>query len=199
VGVREVVVVGRRSAHDRPHDELAIAMDGTGGSRSGPWGYEIVLVGVVVFVVACFLPYYSQEFGAVPSFTPSLYRVQTIGDTWLGTMGGILFLFCGPAALAVCATFGIQRPRAWTAVAIASITVVVGADVDRDLPERRQSDPPAEGGRLLAPGRWSGDRRRGGDRGRALPRDVSVSRTGAGAFDGDPDSARVIALDPSLR
>jgi hypothetical protein len=101
-------------------------MDGVRGSGTSSLGYELIALGVVAFVAACFLPYYSVQGGPGAQFSPSLYDVQTARQTGPGAFGGILILFSGPAALAVAAFFGIRRPRGWTAIASVAITAVWG-------------------------------------------------------------------------
>jgi hypothetical protein len=83
-----------------------------GGPRAG--GYVIVLLGVVGFVVGCFLPYLSGNFLPAEG-TISLFRL-----IWLGAgrpfeqVGGVLYLFAGAATVGVIALMGIGRQRAWT-------------------------------------------------------------------------------------
>ena len=101
-------------------------MDGVRGSGTSSLGYELIALGVVAFVAACFLPYYSVQGGPDGQYSPSLYEVQTARQTGLGAFGGILFLFSGPAALAVAAFFGIRRPRGWTAISSVAIAAVWG-------------------------------------------------------------------------
>ena len=99
-------------------------MDEVRGSGTSSLGYELILLGVVAFVAGCFLPYYSMQGGPDGRFSPSLYDIETFRRGGLGTFGGILFLFAGPAALAVAGAFGIGRPRAWTPVATVAIAIV---------------------------------------------------------------------------
>jgi hypothetical protein len=73
-------------------------MDVVRESRPRPWGYVIVLLGAVLFAVACFLPYYSLENGPGGApYGPSLYTIQTVDDSGFGDPGGILILFSGVA------------------------------------------------------------------------------------------------------
>ena len=99
-------------------------MDGVSDSRPNPWGYVLVLAGVGLFVVACFLPYYSVQGLPRARYSPSLYEVQTFRQSGSGTFGGMLLLFAGPTALTVAAAFGIGRARAWTATATTAMSIV---------------------------------------------------------------------------
>jgi hypothetical protein len=91
----------------------------TGPSASG---YVIVLLGVVGFVVGCFLPYLSATFLPAEG-TISLFRV-----IWLGAgrpfeqVGVWLNLFAGAATVGVIALLGIGRRRAWTPRALVAGT-----------------------------------------------------------------------------
>ena len=93
------------------------------GAGAAFWGYVVVGLGVVLFVVASFLPYYSQR-GPGGRFSLSLYELQTVRQTGLSAFGGLLVLFSGVAALAAMTILGIARPRRWIAVAAVGITVV---------------------------------------------------------------------------
>jgi hypothetical protein len=84
-------------------------------------GYGIVLAGAVGFVVACFLPFF-DPFGQLPSL--SIWKIQTIPPSAAETVGAVMVLFTGPAALGWIAIFGIARPRAWTIAALISASVV---------------------------------------------------------------------------
>jgi len=98
-------------------------MDEGRGAGRARWGYVVVGLGVVLFVVACFLPYFSQR-GPGGRFSLSLYELQTVRQTGLSAFGGILVLFSGLAVLAVIAILVVARPRPWTAIASVSVTVV---------------------------------------------------------------------------
>jgi hypothetical protein len=81
-------------------------------------GYVIVLLGVVGFVVGCFLPYLSGNLLPAEG-TISLFRL-----IWLGAgrpfeqVGGVLYLFAGAATVGVIALLGIGLRRAWTPPAL---------------------------------------------------------------------------------
>lgn len=90
-----------------------------------PVGYAIVLVGVAVFLVGCFLPYFTSV--QRPS-GPSLYEMQTMRHSGVGFVGTILMLFTGVAALAVIASAGIRRPRGWTPGALVAVVIVWALD-----------------------------------------------------------------------
>jgi hypothetical protein len=83
----------------------------TGPSSSG---YGIVLLGVVGFVVGCFLPFLSGNFLPAEG-TLSLFRL-----TWSGAggafeqVGALLSLFAGAATVGTIALWGISRRRART-------------------------------------------------------------------------------------
>ena len=82
--------------------------------RSSGWvvgGYVIVLVGVVGFVVSCFLPYESFQGPAGISFGPtnSYYRLLTTGTGTLQYVAGLLFLFAGAGTVAWVALAGLRH------------------------------------------------------------------------------------------
>ena len=84
-------------------------------------GYVVVLLGVVGFVVGCFLPYF--EYGRTilppPEGAISLYRLIAGGPgTTFERMGGLLYLFAGAAIVGAIALWGISRPRTWTPPAL---------------------------------------------------------------------------------
>ena len=83
-------------------------------------GYVVVLLGVVGFVVGCFLPYF--EYGPIlppPEGAISLYRLIAGGPgTTFERMGGLLYLFAGAAIVGAIALWGISRPRTWTPPAL---------------------------------------------------------------------------------
>ena len=89
------------------------------GSRSA--GYAIVLVGVIAFIVGCFLPYWgvTEPLSASLSLY-RLYNTDDIGATQ--SVGGLLILFGGVTTLAWIAIAGIRGSR-WTRPALAGVTV----------------------------------------------------------------------------
>jgi hypothetical protein len=52
-------------------------------------GYVVALIGVLGFVVSCFLPY-AEVVGAPARYSVSLYRLLTLGDATLAAVGGFL-------------------------------------------------------------------------------------------------------------
>jgi hypothetical protein len=96
------------------------AYDGRVRTDAGPSasGYVIVLLGVVGFVVGCFLPFYGGNFLPAEG-TISLFRLiwRSAGTFGVGTferVGGLLYLFAGAATVGVIGLLGIGRRRAWT-------------------------------------------------------------------------------------
>jgi hypothetical protein len=78
---------------------------------SGVVGYLVVLIGVVAFVLSCFLPYrgfFGPEWGLFGP-TPSFYRVVTTGLETPQYVGGLLFLFGGAATVAWVALAGLRH------------------------------------------------------------------------------------------
>jgi hypothetical protein len=78
----------------------------------------IVLLGVVGFVVGCFLPYLSGNILPAEAI-PSLFRLirRSAGTFGAGTferVGGLLYLFAGAGTVSVITLLGIGRRRAWT-------------------------------------------------------------------------------------
>jgi hypothetical protein len=93
--------------------------------ESGSAGYVIVLLGVVVFVVGCFLPFWELASGMRPlNYNVSYFRL-VIPERWgvAASVGGFLLLFGGPVVLAWIAIAGIRGSR-WTRPALAAATVV---------------------------------------------------------------------------
>lgn len=89
---------------------------------SGSAGYVIVLLGVVIFVVGSFLPYW----GDIEPTSASLSFYRLVIPERLGaarSLGGFLLLFGGAATLALIAIAGIRGSR-WTHPALAAATVV---------------------------------------------------------------------------
>jgi hypothetical protein len=77
-------------------------------------GYVVVLLGVVGFVLGCFLPYLSGSFLPAEG-TISLFRlIWTPAGGPFEQVGALLNLFAGAATVGVIALFGIGRRRAWT-------------------------------------------------------------------------------------
>jgi len=95
---------------------------------SGVVGYLVVLIGVVAFVLSCFLPYrgfWGSE-GSLFGPTPSFYRVVTTGLGTLQSVGGLLFLFGGAATVAWVALAGLrhgQHERRRTPSILVAVTV----------------------------------------------------------------------------
>ncbi len=84
----------------------------TGPSASG---YVIVLLGVVGFVVGCFLPYLSGVILAPGEDSASLIRLLwTPAEGPLGQVGALLNLFAGAATVGAVALLGVGRQRGWT-------------------------------------------------------------------------------------
>jgi hypothetical protein len=92
---------------------------------SGSVGYVIVLLGVIAFVVGCFLPFWNIPSGMLPhTYNPSYFRLVVVEGAEVATsVGGFLLLFGGPAALSWIAIAGIRGSR-WTRPAVAAATVV---------------------------------------------------------------------------
>jgi hypothetical protein len=95
----------------RAYDGWVDTRRDTGPSASG---YVIVLLGVVGFVVGCFLPYLSGRL--LPGEgTISLFRLIWLGaEGPLEQVGVLLQVFAGAATVGVIALLGIGRRRAWT-------------------------------------------------------------------------------------
>ena len=88
----------------------------TGPSVSG---YVIVLLGVVGFVVGCFLPYLSSVILAPGEDSASLIRlIWTPAEGPLEQVGALLNLFAGAATVGVVALMGVGRRRGWTPMAL---------------------------------------------------------------------------------
>jgi hypothetical protein len=84
----------------------------TGPSASG---YVIVLLGVVGFVVGCFLPCLSGVILARGEDSASLIRlIWTPAEGPLEQLGALLNLFAGAATVGVVALLGVGRQRGWT-------------------------------------------------------------------------------------
>lgn len=67
-------------------------------------GYLIVLVGVVGWVVGCFLPLYGVP--ELDDRTITLYSQVSFGSTW-GDIGGVLYLFGAISAILVISILGV--------------------------------------------------------------------------------------------
>jgi hypothetical protein len=103
----------------RAYDGWVDTRRDTGPSASG---YVIVLLGVVGFVVGCFLPYLSGDFLPAEG-TISLFRLILFGaGRPFEQVGGWLNLFAGAATVGVIALLGIGRRRAWTPRALVAGT-----------------------------------------------------------------------------
>ena len=84
-----------------------------GGPPAG--GYAIVLLGVVGFVVGCFLPYLSGVIVAPGEDSVSLIRLFWIpAEGPFEQVGALLYLFAGAGTVGVIALWGIGRRRVWT-------------------------------------------------------------------------------------
>jgi len=83
-------------------------VDEHGSPGSSTLGYVLVLVGVVAFVLSCFLPYSRL----LDQRSISYYRLATMsqGGT-LRYVGGLLFLFGGTATVAWVALAGLRHGR----------------------------------------------------------------------------------------
>jgi len=78
-------------------------------------GYVIVLLGVVGFVVGCFLPYLSGIIVAPGDDSVSLIQlIWTPAEGPLEQVGALLNLFAGAGTVGVIALWGIGRQRVWT-------------------------------------------------------------------------------------
>jgi hypothetical protein len=95
-------------------------MDGHHRMASHSGGYLVVLVGVVAFVVSCFLPYLGGENLLPMNGSVSLYRLISsgLGNDGFERMGGVLYLFGGAATVGLISLAGIGRPREWTRYAL---------------------------------------------------------------------------------
>jgi hypothetical protein len=90
--------------------------------RAGSTGYVVVLIGVVAFVVGCFLPYY--EYAQSPLGSVSLYRLMMFPPSGAeADVGAFLFLFAGIATLAWVAIAGVRGSESWTRSALAAVTI----------------------------------------------------------------------------
>jgi hypothetical protein len=78
-------------------------------------GYVIVLLGVVGFVVGCFLPFLSGVIVSPGEDSVSLIRlIWTPAEGPLEQVGALLNLFAGAATVGVVGLFGVGRQRGWT-------------------------------------------------------------------------------------
>lgn len=85
-------------------------------------GYVVALMGVLGFVVGCFLPY--AEVGAPAEHSLSLYRLITMRVTALAAAGSHLYLFAGAATIALISLAALKKPRAWAFPALAAASIV---------------------------------------------------------------------------
>jgi hypothetical protein len=84
-------------------------------------GYLVVLLGALVFMVSCFLPYSAASFRSLAPVTPELSWFQltvTNPPTALEHVGGFLHTFGGVAAIVWIAIAGLSGHRRWTRVAL---------------------------------------------------------------------------------
>jgi hypothetical protein len=91
-------------------------------SERHPTGYVVVLIGVVGFVVSCFLPY--AEVGTPAGYSISLYRLLTLGDSPLAAAGSLLSVFAGAATIALISLAALKKPRDWVFPALAAASIV---------------------------------------------------------------------------
>jgi hypothetical protein len=99
------------SEHDRRVDVRPAA-------ASHPAGYVVVLLGVVGFVVSCFLPFYGGALLGAGE-TISLYDSVRLPGSGIGeAFAGRLYLFVGAGTVGVVAIIGIARPRTWAPYAL---------------------------------------------------------------------------------
>ena len=81
-------------------------------SRVGP---VIVMLGLVVFVVGCFLPFSAITLDSADGGTASLFRLLVVDrTTLLGNVGGALYLFGGAIVVGVPTFAGIKCGCGWT-------------------------------------------------------------------------------------
>jgi hypothetical protein len=83
------------------------------------------LLGVIAFVVGCFLPFWELGLGLRPlNYNTSYFRMVVVeGGDAAGNVGGFLLLFGGPVVLAWIAIAGLRGSRS-TGPALAAATVV---------------------------------------------------------------------------
>jgi hypothetical protein len=86
-------------------------------------GYVVALIGVLGFVVSCFLPY-AEVIGAPGGYSVSLFRLLTLGDSTLAAVGGFLLPFAGAATIALISFAALMRSRAWALPALAAASIV---------------------------------------------------------------------------
>ena len=86
-------------------------------------GYVVALIGVLGFVVSCFLPY-AEVIGAPGGYSVSLFRLLTLGDSALAAVGGVLLPFAGAATIALISFAALMRPHAWALPALAAASIV---------------------------------------------------------------------------
>jgi hypothetical protein len=84
-------------------------------------GYVVVLIGVLGYVVSCFLPYGGVAYR--PGSSSSLYRIFTQGDAALAA-GGFLLLFAGATTVTLISFAALMRPGAWAFPALAAASIV---------------------------------------------------------------------------
>ena len=91
---------------------------------SHPAGYVLVLLGVVGFVVSCFLPFYGGTvLGASGSI--SLYdSLRLPGSSTVEALAARLYLFAGTGIVGVIGFLGIVRHRTWTPHALVAAVAV---------------------------------------------------------------------------
>jgi hypothetical protein len=100
----------------RAYDGRVVTRRDTDPSASG---YVIVLLGVVGFVLGCFLPYLSGVILAPGEDSASLIRlIWTPAEGLLDHLGALLNLFAGAATAGVVALLGLGRQRGWTPKAL---------------------------------------------------------------------------------
>ena len=98
-------------------------MEGRPAAESPTVGYVVVLIGVLGFVVSCFLPY-AEVVGAPRGYSVTLYRLLTLGDAALAAAGGLLVPFAGAGTTALISFAAVMRPREWAFPALAAASIV---------------------------------------------------------------------------
>ena len=92
-----------REEAERAHDVKRVSET----AHRSSLGYAIVLLGAVLFVATCFLPYYGYEFAQ--GGTVSLYDQLIVAYGGGLQLGPKLFLFGGVATVVVVALVGLKR------------------------------------------------------------------------------------------
>jgi hypothetical protein len=94
-------------------------------SAARPGGYLLALLGAILFVGSCFLPYYDPGHLPIESPTWSLFRTMTFNrDSAIGSAGGFLTLFAGVATVAWISVAGLRGHRRWAPPALLAASIV---------------------------------------------------------------------------